>query len=40
MFLGILDPDPLVRGTDSDPALNPFLFLMKVLSGLKKMLAN
>jgi hypothetical protein len=28
MFLGLpdLDPDPLVRGTDPDPAPNPCLF--------------
>jgi hypothetical protein len=28
MFLGLQDPDPdpLVRGTDPDPAQNPFLF--------------
>ncbi len=23
MFLGLLDPDPLVRGMDPDPALDP-----------------
>jgi hypothetical protein len=35
MFMGLPDPDPLVTGTD--PALDPgsFLFLIKVLSGLK-----
>jgi hypothetical protein len=31
LFLGLLDPDPLVRGTDLDP--DPFL--INVLSGLK-----
>jgi hypothetical protein len=35
IFLGFQDPDPLVRGTDTDPAPDPSLFLMKVLSGLK-----
>jgi hypothetical protein len=25
MFLGLLDPDPLVRGTDPDPDLSLFL---------------
>jgi hypothetical protein len=24
MFLGLLDPDPLVRGMDPDPDLDPF----------------
>jgi hypothetical protein len=24
MFLGLLDPDPLVRGTDPDPDPEPF----------------
>jgi hypothetical protein len=38
MFLGLPDPDPLVRGTDPDPAPAPFL--IKVLSGLKKFLKN
>ncbi len=33
MFLGLPDPDPLVRGADPDPA--PYLFLMIVLSWLK-----
>ncbi len=23
MFLGLLDPDPLVRGMDPDPAMDP-----------------
>ncbi len=31
LFLGLLDPDPLVRDTDPDP----YLFLMNVLGGLK-----
>jgi hypothetical protein len=38
MFLGLPDPDPLVRaevGTDLDPTLDPFLFPINVLSGLK-----
>jgi hypothetical protein len=26
MFLGLRDPDPLVRGTDPDPATDPSLF--------------
>jgi hypothetical protein len=39
MFLGLPDQDPLVRGTDPDPALDP-LFLIKVLSGLKQCLQN
>ncbi len=26
MFLGLPDADPLVRGTDPDPALDPSLF--------------
>jgi hypothetical protein len=25
MFLGLLDPDPLVRGKDPSPALYPFV---------------
>jgi hypothetical protein len=33
MFLGLLDPNPLVRGTD--PAPDPYLFLINVLSGQK-----
>jgi hypothetical protein len=33
MFLGLPDPDPLVRGTDLAP--DPSLFLINVLSGLK-----
>jgi hypothetical protein len=36
MFLGLPDPDPLVKGTDPDP--DPFL--IKVLSGLKYCLQN
>jgi hypothetical protein len=37
MVLGLLDPDPdsIVRGTDPDPAPDPYLFLINVLSGLK-----
>jgi hypothetical protein len=31
--LGLLDPDPLIRGTD--PAPDPYLFLINVESGLK-----
>jgi hypothetical protein len=26
MFLGLPDPDPLVRGTEPNPALDPSLF--------------
>jgi hypothetical protein len=33
MFLDLPDPDPLVRG--ADPAPDPSLFLINVLSGLK-----
>jgi hypothetical protein len=33
MFMGLPDPGLLVRGMD--PAPDPSLFLMKVLSGLK-----
>jgi hypothetical protein len=36
MFLGLPDPDRLVRGTDPDPSL----FLMKVWGGLKYGLQN
>jgi hypothetical protein len=36
--LGLPYPDPLVRGTDSDP--DPSLFLIKVLGGLKDCLQN
>ncbi len=36
IFLGLQDPDPLVRGTDPDPSL----LLIKVLSGLKYCLQN
>ncbi len=34
MFLGLTDPDsdPLVRGTDPDPAPDPSLYLINVLS--------
>jgi hypothetical protein len=35
MFLGLPDPDSLVRGADPDPAPDPSLFLINVLSGLK-----
>ncbi len=36
MFLGLPDPDPLVRGMDPDPAPDPDPSLFsKVLSGLK-----
>jgi hypothetical protein len=42
IFLGLPDPDPLVRGmdpdkaSDPDPNTNSFPFLIKVLSGLEK----
>ncbi len=29
MFLGLPDPDPLVRGTDPDPALDPSVIKQK-----------
>ncbi len=29
MFLGQLDPDPLVRGMDSDPAPDPSIIMQK-----------
>jgi hypothetical protein len=29
MFLGILDPDPLVRGMDPDPAPDPSIIMQK-----------
>jgi hypothetical protein len=32
MFLGLPDPDPLVRGADLDPAPDPSLFLINVLN--------
>jgi hypothetical protein len=37
MFLGlpVPDPDTLVRGTNSDPAPDPSLFLINLLSGLQ-----
>jgi hypothetical protein len=35
VFLGLLDPDPLVRDTDQDPDPDPYLFLTNVLNGLK-----
>jgi hypothetical protein len=38
MFLGLPDPDPLIRGMDQAP--DPFPFLIKVLSGLKQCLEN
>jgi hypothetical protein len=34
MFLVLPDPDSLVRGADPDPAPDPSLFLINVLSGL------
>jgi hypothetical protein len=34
VFLGLPDPDSLVRGVDPDPAPDPSLFLINVLSGL------
>jgi hypothetical protein len=34
MFLGLPDPDSLVRGADPDVAPDPSLFLINVLSGL------
>jgi hypothetical protein len=42
MFLGLPDPDPLVRGTGTDLAPNPdpSLFLISVLSGLQKCISN
>ncbi len=29
MFLGLLDPDPLVRGIDPDPDPNPSIIMLK-----------
>jgi hypothetical protein len=29
MFLGLLDPDPLVRGMDPDPDLDPSIIMQK-----------
>jgi hypothetical protein len=29
MFLGLLDPNALVRGTDLDPALDPEPYIIK-----------
>ncbi len=29
MFLGLMDPDPLVRGMDPDPALDPSIIKFK-----------
>jgi hypothetical protein len=29
MFLGLLDPDPLVRGMDPDPAPDPSIIMPK-----------
>jgi hypothetical protein len=34
MFLGLPDPDSLVRSADPDPAPDPSLFIINVLSGL------
>jgi hypothetical protein len=31
MFWGLLDTDPLVRGTDTDPALDPSTIKQKTL---------
>jgi hypothetical protein len=35
MFLGLPDPDPVVRDADPDPDPDPSNFLINVMSGLK-----
>jgi hypothetical protein len=34
MFLGLLDPDPLVRGTDPDPAPDPSIISKNIKKNL------
>ena len=36
MFFGLLDPDPLVRGMDPDPALDPDLDPSIIMKNSKK----
>ncbi len=38
MFLGLLDPDTLVRCMDPNPAPDLYLFFINVLSGLNQIM--